>query len=225
MFLNLGYRLKLFLSRRKWRNNNRHNSSVMGNIFNFSSVSVGNYSYGTLNVLDSCTSKKNSSALRIGNYCSIAPNVTFVLNSDHFTNNLSSFPFKVMCLHSCNAEAISYGDIIIDDDVWIGYGATVLSGVHISQGAIIAAGAVVSKDVPPYAIVGGVPAKIIRYRFSDEFIDYLLSFDYASLSKESIREHLDDLYKKLEGVSLEEIKLLFGWFPKKTCKNETKKIS
>ncbi|MDY6420297.1 MAG: CatB-related O-acetyltransferase [Succinivibrio dextrinosolvens] len=117
-----------------------------------------------MNILDN----NSLSKLKIGSFCSIAPKVTFILNSDHYTNNLSSFPFKVMCLGSHKSEAISYGDIVVDDDVWIGYGATILSGIHVGQGAIIAAGAVVSKDVPPYAIVGGVPARIINSSFPDK---------------------------------------------------------
>lgn len=72
------------------------------------------------------------------------------------------------CLQKVKHEATSKGDIVVKDDVWIGYGSIILSGVHIGQGAVIAAGSVVSHDVPPYAIVGGVPARLIKYRFSEE---------------------------------------------------------
>ena len=207
----LKYQLHLLLNRIKWRYKNRNNSTTVRNLFNLSSVSVGNYSYGSLYVLDSNPVSK----LRIGNFCSIAPDVTFILNSDHYTNNLSSFPFKVMSLNSCNAEAISYGDIIVDDDVWIGYGATILSGVHLGQGSIVAAGAVVSKNVPPYAIVGGVPAKVIKYRFSREIIEYLLTLDYGLLTKELVSDYVDKLYLKIDEMTLSEIKKMYGWFPKK----------
>ena len=100
----------------------------------------------------------------IGNYISIAQNVHFLLDVEHFANHISTYPFKVKLLHSQKSESFSKGDIIIDDDVWIGYGATILSGVRIGQGAVVATGAVVTSDVPPYAIVGGVPAKVIKYR-------------------------------------------------------------
>ena len=113
-------------------------------------------------------------------------------------------------------EAISKGDIIVDDDVWIGYGATILSGVHIGQGAVIAAGAVVTKDVPPYAIVGGVPAKVIKYRFSPEIIQQLMKLDYSKLTEDMIRERIDDLYTSLDGKTPEEVGKPLEWFPKKS---------
>ena len=84
-------------------------------------------------------------------------------------------------------------NIVIDDDVWIGYGATIMSGVHIGQGAVVAAGAVVTKNVPPYAIVGGVPAKLIKYRFSSNMIEELLKIDYSKLPEEMIKGHIDEL--------------------------------
>lgn len=131
-------------------------------------------------------------------YCSIANNVTFLLGKEHYTNHISSYPFKVMALDLGDLEAISKGDIIIDDDVWIGYGTTILSGIHISQGAVVAVGAVVTKDVPPYAIVGGVQAKVIKYRFEPEMIEELIKVDYSKLTKEQIEQHIDELYAGLK---------------------------
>ena len=146
-----------FLIRKKWGRANTHNGTKMGNIFPIESVQVGNCTYGVLNVLvDNYGSK-----LTIGNFCSIATRVTFVLCSEHNTKNISSFPYKVHIMGE-KYEAISKGNIVVDDDVWIGYGAIIMSGVHIAQGAVVAAGAVVVTDIPPYAIVGGVPAKIIK---------------------------------------------------------------
>lgn len=91
----------------------------------------------------------------------------------------------------------------------------ILSGVHIGQGAVVAAGAVVTKDVPPYAIVGGVPAKVIKYRFSPEVIEQLLELDYSKLTDDMIRERIDDLYTSLDGKSPQEVEKLLAWFPKK----------
>ncbi len=122
-------------------------------------VSVVKNTYGGINVQLSNT----KSCLCIGNYCSIAEEVKLLVSADYNTQTISTFPFRVQCLGH-EMEAVSRGDIVVDDDVWIGYRATVLSGVHIGQGDVVAAGAVVTKDVPPYAIVGGVPAKIIKYR-------------------------------------------------------------
>lgn len=195
--------IKLELFTKKWKRLNLHNGIVPASIFNIDNVKVGKETYGKLNV-----SNVTDSKLIIGDYCSIADGVKFLVGIDHPQNHISTFPFNVKILKK-NAEAISKGDIVIDDDVWIGYGATILSGVHIGQGAVIAAGAVVSKDVPPYAIVGGVPAKVIKCRFSEELIKELLKVDYSKLTKEMIQEHIDDLY-----TDLKDAKQL-DWMPKK----------
>jgi len=91
-------------------------------------------------------------------------------------------------------EARSKGIIKIDDDVWIGYGATIMSGVHIEQGAVVAAGAVVTKDVPPYAVVGGVPAQIIKYRFENKIIEKLLQIDFSKIDEKIVRQNINKLY-------------------------------
>ncbi|MDY2949120.1 MAG: CatB-related O-acetyltransferase, partial [Lachnospiraceae bacterium] len=116
---------------------------------------------------------------------------------------------KVKMLHTEASEAFGKGNILVDDDVWIGYGVVVMSGVHIGQGAVIAAGAVVTKDVPPYSIVGGVPAKVIKYRFSAEMIKELMRIDYSSLTEELVKEHIKELYNELLDVSQ------LDWAPKK----------
>lgn len=198
-------RLKMRRLRKNWREKNGHNATSLGNDFNFDCVMVGKATYGTLFVY----SDVNNVKLQIGNYCSIASQVKFILGLDHYTNHIATFPFKVQELHSEEYEAISKGNIIVDDDVWIGQDAIILSGVHIGQGAVIAAGAVVSKDVPAYAIVGGVPAKVIQYRFEPEMIDELLKVDYSKLTKEMIEEHIDDLYQELTDVEQLE------WMPRK----------
>ena len=126
--------IKLNSFKRKWIRANKHNGTIPNNEFDFDTASVGNYSYGELNVV----SFNNKSHLRIGNFVSIAQNVVFMLDVEHFTNHISTFPFRVKVLESVKDEAHSKGDIVIGDDVWIGYGATVMSGVHVGQGAVIA---------------------------------------------------------------------------------------
>lgn len=187
MFLD---RINDIQKKRAWRKKNRHNDTYMANSFNIDKVHVGNYTYGELTVLT--YNEKNE--LRIGHFCSIASGVTFVLSADHYLNHISTFPFKVKVLQCEQYEAISKGDIVVDDDVWIGQNAVVLSGVHIGQGAVIAAGAVVSKDVPPYAIVAGVPAKVIKYRFDNELVEKLIKVNYNTFDKEFIEKNLDKLY-------------------------------
>lgn len=137
---------------------NKHNFTIVENCFNFSKVTVGKYTYGPIKAL---SFGNNNEKLVIGSFCSIAKEVTFLLGGAHNYQTLSTYPFPVKWF---SEDTPSKGPIIIDDDVWIGYKATILSGVHIGQGAVIAAGAVVTKDVPAYSIVGGVPAKVIKFK-------------------------------------------------------------
>lgn len=190
---NLKRKKEKFDFNKKWRKINSNNYTFPANVFDTKNVHIGNYSYGIINV-----SSDTDNKLIIGNYCSIAENVKFLLGLDHPTNLVSTYPFKSYFMNGI--DAISKGDIIVDDDVWIGYGATILSDVHIGQGAIIAAGAVVTKDVPPYAIVGGVPAKILKYRFSKEIIQELLKINYEHLNPQIILKNKKIMYQKIESV-------------------------
>ncbi len=198
------------IEKKMFRINNKHNSVSMVGVYDKKCVSVGKYSYGGIN----CLSFNSEYKLKIGNFVSIAPGTTFVLSADHNINCLSTFPFKAKILKMGN-EGVSKGDIVIEDDVWIGQNAIVLSGVHVGQGAVIAAGTVVSKDVPPYSVVAGVPNKVIKYRFTKEKIDYLLSLDYSKLNKELIKKNIKSLYIPIETMSIDELKKSFLWFPKR----------
>ncbi len=192
----LGYmkrQFKLVEAKKSWRNKNLHNQTRINSIFDQSVVCVGNYTYGTINLVSS----NNTSRVKIGHFCSISDNVKFIINNDHPTNHISTYPFKARILHD-KPEAISKGDIIVHDDVWIGINSTIMSGVEIGQGAIIAAGSVVTKDVPPYAIVGGVPAKVIKYRFEQEIIDKLIQIDYSQIDENFVSENLEILYQSVD---------------------------
>lgn len=194
---------------KKWRRSNPNNRTIAIKETRPEMVQIGNYSYGPVNI----SSMTDENKLVVGNFVSIAEDSLFLLGADHVINHLSSYPFRTMIDNGI--DAISKGDIIIDDDVWIGRRATILSGVHIGQGAVIAAGAVVTKDVAPYAVVGGVPARIIKYRFNQDIIDYLLTLDYSSLTENLIKEHIDDLYKAIDNLGLDDIRALYRWFPKR----------
>lgn len=182
----------LYFYKIKWRIFNKHNNTRINSFFDIRNVSVGNYTYGKLNVFNDTSNK-----LVIGNYCSIANEVMFLVGGEHSSECISTFPFKTYILQSNDFEAVSKGNIVIDDDVWIGYGSIILSNVHIGQGAIIGAGSVVTKDVPPYAIVAGNPAKIIKYRFSEEVVKELIKIDYLKLDKEKIINNIDKFYCKV----------------------------
>lgn len=165
----------------------------LGNYFPLEMLECGRGSYGTIFINWNSTEAK----VRIGNYCSIAPDVRFVVGSEHAIDHLSTYPFKCKTLGDAKPEAGSKGGIIIDDDVWIGFGATILDGVNIGRGAIVGAGALVTKDVEPYAIVGGVPAVPIRKRFDDNLIAVAKDFDFAKLDYSFVESHIEDLYKPL----------------------------
>lgn len=187
--------LKLFLAKIKWRKRNRNNHTVLVNVFPMELAEIGKQTYGQLCVF----AQSKEAKLKIGNYCSIGPNVSFLLSVEHQLDRISTYPFRVMCLGE-KYEAGTKGDIIIEDDVWIGCGATIMSGVHIGKGAVIAAGAVVTKDVEPYAIVAGVPAKTIKMRFDDDRIKRLMEINYEQIDEAIIKEYNELLYKKEPSV-------------------------
>ena len=140
----------------------------------------------------------NGDRLIIGKFCSIACGAKFLFNSaNHSLTSLSTYPFPIF-FEEWGLERAQVtrawdhkGDIVIGNDVWIGYEAVILAGVTIGDGAIIGTRAVVTKDVPPYTIVGGVPAKPIRKRFSDDTIADLLALRWWDWPEERIAEHLD----------------------------------
>ena len=185
----------LYLYKNKWRKLNSHNKTTLGNIFPLESVKVGKYTYGKLNIK---SWGSRNEGLEIGNYVSIAPEVVFLLGGNHYTKTITTYPFKVMYFNETTPEALSKGKIVVGDDVWVGYRVTIMSGVNIGQGAVIAAGALVSKDVPPYAIVGGVPAKIIKYRFEPEIIKEMLKIDYSKLTKNDLINNKEKLYAEIK---------------------------
>ena len=176
----------------KWKSKNKKNKLVLVDVNNWKRVTAGKYSYGKIKALF----HDKDSMLKIGNFVSIAPNVMFIVASEHPYQNLSTFPFKVMCLGE-KCEAGSKGNTVVKDDVWIGANSTILSGVTINQGAIVAAGSIVTKDVPPYAIVAGNPAKIIKYRFNENIIKILETIDYEKLNIDFIKNNRDLLYTPL----------------------------
>lgn len=138
----------------------------------------------------------NHDKLIIGKFCSIACGTKFLFNgANHTLKSLSTYPFPIFYeewSHGIWADKSwdNKGDIKIGNDVWIGYDAIIMAGVTIGDGAIIATRAVVTKDVPPYTIVGGVPAKIIRKRFSDEVIEELLKQKWWDLPNEEILKRI-----------------------------------
>jgi virginiamycin A acetyltransferase len=136
--------------------------------------------------------------LIIGKFCMIASDVTFIMNgANHLTDAITTYPFAIFGNGWENAmEGKSYpskGNIVVGNDVWIGYNATIMPGVTIGDGAIIGTNSVVTKDVEPYEIVGGNPAKLIKKRFSEEEIKDLLVFKWWDWEIEKITHNVQNL--------------------------------
>lgn len=202
MYKKLIKSIKLYLFKKKWRKLNQHNNINPVNIFPMEKVSVGKYSYGPI-IVRSWGSLNEK--LKIGNFVSIASGVKFILGGNHSIDTITTYPFKVKFLEE-KMEAWSKGSVIIKDDVWIGMDVIIMSGVTIEQGVIIAAGSVVTKDVPPYAIVGGNPAKIIKYRFSEEIVQEMKKIEWNKIKIDNIKNVREELYKSLDLETLEKIK-------------------
>ncbi len=195
----LSRELRLIEFQNKWRRNNPHNNTIAGRIFPIDKAHVGNYTYGTLNVISYGNPDEH---LVIGNYCSIAGGTTFILSGEHDYKRISTFPFSKVALGG-EAEAICKGPIIVEDDVWIGHGCTVISGVTIGKGAVIGAGSTIFKDIPPYAIYAG--NKVIKYRFSDEIIKKLSGFEIPEMDEMQISKIIDTLQTDIDESNVDEI--------------------
>jgi chloramphenicol O-acetyltransferase type B len=174
---------------------------------------VGDHTYGEITVLQyGHTDLK----MIVGRYCSVAWGVTVMLNGNHRSDWVTTYPFTGLNEKYPEAAHIEghprgNGDVRIGNDVWLGRCSAVLSGVTIGDGAIVGAYALVTRDVPPYAIVGGNPAEIIRYRFSREHIDRLLKVAWWNWPDEIVRrmipllvsEDIDGFLASAEDIGFE----------------------
>ncbi|MCI9352633.1 MAG: CatB-related O-acetyltransferase [Lawsonibacter sp.] len=179
-----------------------HSTVYLQNVVTDPSIVVGDYTIYDDFVNDPRDFQRNNvlyhypinrERLVIGKFCSIACGAKFLFNSaNHTQRSLSTYIFPVLFEEwGLDVERIpeawdNKGDIVVGNDVWIGYEAVILAGVTIGDGAIVAARAVVTKDVPPYTIVGGVPAKPIRKRFSDGEIAQLQALRWWDWPEEKI---------------------------------------
>ena len=168
----------------------------------YAKFDIGEYTYGKPNVYDW------GGTLKIGKFCSIAPNVNILLGGNHNMTAASTYPFWFYYpeLASNNSEYVQKGGVEIGNDVWIGFNVTILSGVKIGHGAVIGAGSVVTKNVEPYAVIGGNPAKLIKKRFDDATIGKLLESKWWDLDIEEIKKLIpliqgEDIEAFLKAVS------------------------
>ena len=177
------------------------------NVITDTNITVGDYTMYNDFVNDPTQFEKNNvlyhypinhDKLIIGKFCSIACGARFLFNSaNHAMASLSTYPFPLFFEEwGLKREDVATswdnkGDIVVGNDVWIGYEAVILAGVTIGDGAIVGTRAVVTKDIPPYTIVGGIPAKPIRKRFDDQTISRLEQIKWWDWPKEKIAENID----------------------------------
>ena len=150
---------------------------------------IGDYTYGVPKVI-------GKGDLEIGNFTSIADEVTILLNIEHRHDWITTYPFSALFHDAEHIEGHprGKGPVIIGNDVWIGYRATILSGVTIGNGAVIAANAVVTKDVEPYSVVAGNPAIHKKFRFSEGWCNYLNSkLKWWDWSIDTILENIEEI--------------------------------
>lgn len=183
-----------------------HNMVFLKNLITRPNIQVGDYTYYD-DLTDPFSFERNvlyhfdfiGDRLIIGRFCAIASGVQFIMNgANHETAPISTFPFGIFGngwekVHEgvdVTAKYPNKGDLVIGNDVWLGYGATLMPGVKVGNGAIIASKAVVTKDVPDYAIVGGNPARFIRMRFDANTIQRLLAIAWWNWDATRITQHL-----------------------------------
>jgi acetyltransferase-like isoleucine patch superfamily enzyme len=149
---------------------------------------IGDHTYGNPRVV----SFGEGASLKIGKYCSISRNVVIFLGGEHRTDWISTYPFPWVWEEAKGipGHPRTKGNVLIGNDVWIGYGATLLSGVTVGDGAVIGACSLVTKDVPPYARVAGNPANILGYRFDEHVIKKLIEIKWWDWPDPIIKEHL-----------------------------------
>lgn len=184
-----------------------HSTVYLRNVVTDPSITVGEYTTYDDFVHDPRDFQRNNvlyhypinqERLAIGKFCSIACGAKFLFNSaNHALGSLSTYPFPIffeewdLPVEDIPRAWDNHGDIVVGNDVWIGYEAVILAGVTIGDGAVVGTRAVVTRDVPPYTIVGGVPAKPIRRRFSDGVIQHLLELKWWDWPEERIAANLE----------------------------------
>lgn len=159
-------------------------------------VQIGKHTYGLRrNTIHWGTGREE---VRVGSYCSIAEEVRLVFG-EHPLERVSTYPLRTKLMGTeDNVDATCKGPIVIGSDVWIGLNALIMSGVTIGHGAVVAAGATVTRDVPPYAVVGGVPARILKYRFRPDQIERLLHLAWWEWEDAKIKANMDQFYGDMD---------------------------
>ena len=170
------------------RKDHRDSGTFMQRNPQYAGHNIGEWTYGH----PAIPSADHVDPVTIGRFCSIASGVTIFAGHDHRTDWVSTYPFQVAFPDepALPFPSKTKGPVVIGNDVWIGTDVMILSGVRIGNGAVIAARSVVTRDVAPYAIVAGVPARLVRYRFDETTRDLLERIAWWNWPLEKIREAL-----------------------------------
>jgi acetyltransferase-like isoleucine patch superfamily enzyme len=188
-------RVKNFVSR--WLKGRSINPGPVPQRRVIGAVTIGAYSYGL--TAASFRSVDDSVPITIGKFCSFADEVRIFGRSEHPTDRVSTFPLRTLLFDpGTNRDATTRGPVVIGNDVWVGAYALIMSGVTIGHGAVIGAGSIVTRDVPPYGIAVGAPARTIRHRFESPVVEALLAIKWWDWPIEKIRAFEQEFYGPVE---------------------------
>jgi acetyltransferase-like isoleucine patch superfamily enzyme len=198
-----------------WRNPRNLTRIHLGALARRHGFSIGDHTYGRPKVRFADSGRK----LTIGAYCSIADGVEIMLGGNHRTEFVATFPFGSFP-EVWPGEGLAYvpgtrGDVVIGNDVWIGSGAMILSGVTIGDGAAIGARAVVTRDVAPYGVVAGNPAKLLRRRFDDDIVAQLVLAAWWDLPDGEVRQLVRLLQSDRVGELIAEVHAIRARFTRR----------
>lgn len=187
----------------RWHQANTHNNTTASTVFPVERVTVGAHTYGPLNLH---FFGHPAESIQIGSLCSIAADVHFLAGGEHPTNRPTTFPLNHYFADRSDIGSTPRGPIRIADDVWIGRGCLILSGVTIGQGAVIGAGSIIARDVPAYAVYAG--GRVVRYRFDEPTVARMSQLDWNQIGPDELTKNLELLTAALDEHFLESP--LFG---------------
>lgn len=199
-------KISKFLFEIKFYKNNKHNNLVVTShcyrLLDWNKIVIGKGTYGKVDIT---FFGNDGEFVSIGNYCSIGEGTSFICGGNHNMKTVSTFPFDVYFGKNKKSPSYSKGPIVLEDDVWIGRDVLILSGVKIGKGAVVGARSVVTHDVPPYAVVCGNPARVLKYRFDYEIINKLLDLNYNKIDLNNLKlyeveitkENCENIFKQI----------------------------